>query len=839
MEVIDILIKLLKLELVTNAYRLKFIDEYSDKIIDEDFLTTTISTLNELSLKTDELSKKQLIAICALLWTYRKKQWDGLKNYLILFLSRAGFGPSSIMIDSDYSFVDKQFSFGENLMNQFAVTLAQVNNEIQVGKSIFLLSDFQKDIWESIEKHSLLGISAPTSAGKSFLILLKAIDLILKKNGVVVYVVPTLSLVSQVTTDFRKLLDNFELVDYSLETTYNNSAATQDSIYILTQEKAIAAFSQSENPFKNIRLLVIDEIQNVEKVADSDDQRSKVLYDLMIELRNSSVIDHIIISGPRIIKIDELGTNVFGINSEKKETDASPVLNLTYSISKKKEEYFFNVYSDLLEKSQQIKITNKDTIQGYGKVQYNDNYLDYLGDFLSNFGDDESTLIFSPTSTTCNKMAAHIAKSMPIKDFDYLIDLSAFISSTVHPMFTMVETIQKGVAYHHGKLPFHVRVLVEDGIRKKNIKTIICTTTLLQGVNLPVQNIIIRNPNLFIAKKETSSKLSNYEIANLRGRAGRLLKDFIGRTYILDELSFKENDMKQLELFKDSSKELQVGYGKKYQAHKDKIDKDLAENVGSTIDNQDYSFLTTYLRQTVLRYGLFSQIYLGRVGIVLSDAEMGKIFDSLSSLEVTKAICAKNRYWDPIDLNSLYHKRNLFILPSSPGETGLSYRIKSLLLLIKDNFPIYYYKYFGVNNVFRSDGIEIDRILQSCILSENWLKEKSLAEIFSDRFYDSSEKIDETINFVQNKISYGLPLLLKPLYDIKEPEGMFTRFIELGAYKPLTRKLIELSIPRETAIYLSNNFQFNNIDNKHELISQLRKIRNNLSYWYKIQLTTL
>ena len=196
-----------------------------------------------------------------------------------------------------------------------------------------------------------------------------------------VYVVPTLSLVSQVISDFRKLLDDFQLIDYTLETTYNNTSATPNSIYVLTQEKAIAAFSQSENPFGSIRLLVIDEIQNVEKVADSDDQRSKVLYDLMIELRNSSQIDHIIISGPRIIKIDELGANVFGINSEKKETDASPVLNLTYSISKKKEDYYFNVYSDLLEKSQQIKITNKESIQGYGKVQYNDNYLDYLSNF--------------------------------------------------------------------------------------------------------------------------------------------------------------------------------------------------------------------------------------------------------------------------------------------------------------------------------------------------------------------------------------------------------------------------------------------------------------------------
>ncbi|MBK6364462.1 MAG: hypothetical protein IPF52_13575 [Saprospiraceae bacterium] len=65
--------------------------------------------MNELSIKTDEQSKKQLIAICALLWTYRKKEWDGLKNYLILFLSRAGFGPSSIMIDSEYSFSENQF----------------------------------------------------------------------------------------------------------------------------------------------------------------------------------------------------------------------------------------------------------------------------------------------------------------------------------------------------------------------------------------------------------------------------------------------------------------------------------------------------------------------------------------------------------------------------------------------------------------------------------------------------------------------------------------------------------------------------------------------------------
>lgn len=839
MEPKEILTKLLYLELHTNARRLKLIEANSNEQIDEAFLIDAISVLNELSIRADEISKKQLIAISALLWTYRRQEWDGLKSYLILFLSRAGFGPSAAMIDSEYSFSDKQFSFSGSLINQFAVTVAQIENEIKVGDRIFLISDFQKDIWDAIESNSLTGISAPTSAGKSFLILLKAIDLIQKKSGTVVYVVPTLSLVSQVASDFRRLLDDFQLVDYTLETTFNYASATQNSIYILTQEKAIAAFSQSEKPFGNIRLLVVDEIQNVEKVADSDDQRSKVLYDLMIELRNSSQIDHIIVSGPRIINIDELGENIFGINSAKRETDASPVMNITYSISAKKKDYFFNIYSDLLDRSLQVKITKKDSIYGYGKVQYNDNYLEYLSRFLRGFGKDESTLVFSPTSTTCNKIASSLARKMLYRDDEFLNDLAEFISSTVHPLFTMVETIPKGVAYHHGKLPFHVRVLVEDGIRRKSIKTIVCTTTLLQGVNLPVQNIIIRNPNLYVANRGASIKLTNYEIANLRGRAGRLLKDFVGRTYILDELSFKESETKQLELFKDSSKELKVGYGRQYENYKEKINRDLLNEVGSTIENQDYSFITTYLRQTVLRFGIHSQVHLGRVGIVLSDSELRSVFELLSKLEVPKSICAKNRYWDPIDLNRLFLKRDLFRLPTNASESSLSYRIKSLLQTLSGNFPTYYDRYFGVENSIGKDGRERDALLRYCILAEDWLKEKTLASIFSSKYYDSSDKIDETISFVQNKISYGLPLLLKPLYDMKEPESMFPRFIELGAYKPSTRKLIELSIPRETAIFLSNKFSFSNIENKQDLIEQLRRIKTSLSYWHKIQLTII
>ena len=50
-------------------------------------------------------------------------------------------------------------------------------------------------------------------------------------------------------------------------------------------------------------------------------------------------------------------------------------------------------------------------------------------------------------------------------------------------------------------------------------------------------------------------------MANLRGRAGRLLKDYIGRTFVMDEDEFIDSEgYEQLELFEDVTKELPSGY---------------------------------------------------------------------------------------------------------------------------------------------------------------------------------------------------------------------------------------------------------------------------------------
>ena len=65
---------------------------------------------------------------------------------------------------------------------------------------------------------------------------------------------------------------------------------------MFTQEKAISAFSQSESPFNDIRALVVDEVQNIERVANDDDQRAKTLYDFLIDFRLDNNPDKIIIN---------------------------------------------------------------------------------------------------------------------------------------------------------------------------------------------------------------------------------------------------------------------------------------------------------------------------------------------------------------------------------------------------------------------------------------------------------------------------------------------------------------------------------------------------------------
>lgn len=821
--------KLLKIELHHIAYKLGFISKNIEPLSITD-LYECIAQIDEISRIPTDQNKKMLMTMASLLWEYRNKEWDGLREILIVALSRAGFSPSTILLDESYA--DGVYSDFESYFNKINTTIYQMRTSISIGDKVFLLTAFQHGIWEKYKKVSSLGISAPTSAGKSFVILLIIAETIRNQQGQIVYIVPTLSLVSQVSCDIRNTLKVFQMSNVRIMTSFNQSENIENCIYVLTQEKASAAFSQIDKPFKNLLLLVVDEIQNIERVADQGDQRAKTLYDVIMDFRHECFPKKTIISGPRIEGIKKLAEGLFGeVNTAEEETKSSPVTNITYAICKTKSGYILKQYSDVIKRPHSLPIASFPDVNGFGESRYSDDFHKYLSQIIARLGSDRN-IIFSPTSDQSRKTAAALARifeqtSSPNENGD-IKSLAKYIEDTIHKEYDLIKTIKQGVAYHHGKMPMNVRFCIEHAIREKMIQNVICTTTLMQGVNLPAQNVIMRTPYLSINKKSgVHPMLTNYEIANLRGRAGRLLKDTIGRTIVLEENSF-EQDSKQETLFADEEKSLNSGYGDKYYKHESDI-VNILKNGERCVVNSEFAFLVAYIRQTILRYKFKSKDRLSVVGIEFDHDLIEEVLKTMSSLHVSKQVCFKNRYWDPFDLNEIKKYELQFKLPLSAAERNISNTLKNVLIQLSKIVPHQYSKQLGDLK---------DGALQSLsIASEKWMKEEPLHKILNTKYFDSSDKIESEITRLQNVVSYGIPLLLKPVYDIVAPESMFLRYIEIGAYKPFTRKIIEMGLPRETAISIVNMHiasQKNEISYS-EIIAELIRIKPKLSYWEKVQ----
>lgn len=124
-----------------------------------------------------------------------------------------------------------------------------------------------------------------------------------------------------------------------------------------------------------------------------------------------------------------------------------------------------------------------------------------------------------------------------------------------------------------------------------------------------------------------------------------------------------------------------------------------------------------------------------------------------------------------------------------------------------------------------------------------------MKNILNDKRYEGKEgcdNIDEIIELLENAISFGIPLLLKPVFDIKNPDSSVLACMQTGAFNVATRTMIEMGIARETAIYLFQNILFNvDLSNKEkdeiEMVIRtiIREKYEKLPYWIKVQVEFL
>jgi DEAD/DEAH box helicase len=735
---------------------------------------------------------QQLLAsltIAGLLWEYKREEWKALPAYLTSILTRMGLGPSAASLLS----VGGKFASTGSLITDLINTSAILPYEVKVASKPILLTRQQYEMWKGLEDNPIYGISAPTSAGKSFILTLKIVDLISRFGGSVVYVVPTVSLIGQVSHDIKRALKDYDIQGYSVAQGVSPDifAEANRIIYVLTQERALSAFGHAENPFGKVTMLVIDEVQNLERMGEEDQERSHILYESIQEFREQAHPRRIAICGPRVKNMEQLIQELFGVPGKALNITLPPVLNITHSFLSTREGWQLRTHSNMLDAPLSLPIQLQNMPKPGGKL-YDDKFMSFLMRIHISLREDGGVLIFAPTPPQAKKIASYLgavaSDEVTITDAN---SLDTYLAETIHPLYSLAGLVRNRIGYHHGQVPIHARLAIEIAFKEKELSTIICTTTLLQGVNLPAKYLIARNPNLFVQQKEGSAVLSGYEFANLRGRAGRLMKEFIGKAIVLDETAFPETDEY---LGSDAHKEIKAGYWEQFRDHRNEVLASLLESEEMEA-SEKHERVTLYIRHIILKYGASAKARLAGIGIALSDNEFSVIVEGLAVLQPLRDVCVQCPNWDPfiiLKLSKLIREENWPPLPSNPMSGELFENLLTLLANMKQNLPTQYDKHIGNSS----------RVRWIATLAGKWARESPLHDILHG--CDSEDQIDGTLRIIFKICGHKLRRILEPVVLIQTPENPILISIEMGAYSPQVRRLMELGVPREVAIRIRN-----------------------------------
>ena len=214
--------------------------------------------------------------------------------------------------------VEKQYLKPDYENNySIALKLQKYNSDFEhtilVKDQPISLNRFQKDVYDVHRTNETISISAPTSAGKSFILCTIILEQLLEEKKNIVYLVPTRALISQVESDLRKLIKTNQLeqvVDISTVPPQDDIEQNKSNVFVFTQERL--HWFLIGNASTVIDLLVIDEAHKIE-----DGNRGILLQQKIEEvvLKNPSV--KVYFSSPYTSNPEILLDNV--LNSSKKD----------------------------------------------------------------------------------------------------------------------------------------------------------------------------------------------------------------------------------------------------------------------------------------------------------------------------------------------------------------------------------------------------------------------------------------------------------------------------------------------------------------------------------------
>ncbi len=127
----------------------------------------------------------------------------------------------------------------------------------------------------------------------------------------------------------------------------------------------------------------------------------------------------------------------------------------------------------------------------------------------------------STAASVCEKAADIIARGAPLtlpSDFSNTQEVERLTHLHVENLGANAPASQSaahGIFSHHGNTPHGIRLAVEHAMRDDLVRFVVCTSTLAQGVNLPIRYLIVTSVY------QGMERIKVRDFHNLIGRAGR------------------------------------------------------------------------------------------------------------------------------------------------------------------------------------------------------------------------------------------------------------------------------------------------------------------------------
>ncbi len=770
--------------------------------------------------------------------------------------------------------LESKFDFGDLL--SLELLYQRQDKIISTSSSSYLVTEFQKTLWRKLFLDNNIAISAPTSSGKSFIIKQYLIEkFIVTKKFHALYIVPSRALINQVSEEFRRELNDKEV---DIKTAYideeseisNIKRKIKKTLYILTPERCIKLLlADRENKIK-LNFIFIDEIQGVE-----DDQgRGATFENVFEDLSNQFKKAKIVTAGPNINKPDKTFKELFYRDSDSIQTSLSPVIQLKKIVRPLSEFKIDIIYRDGINSSQVFSVDTNYNSLSFFKRESNGKILQEVVNLIA---PNDLNLIYCNRGDYSETWAREFQGSKEkIKKTKRIKELISFLKDEFNSKYYLIDCIKKGIAFHHGKLPDIIRKEVEELFQIGEIESLFCTSTLLEGVNLPANNLFILTP------KKNIDELSDFEFGNLIGRAGRLNKSLYGTIYFIEKPDYKG---KRIEDYYDADykKEIKTFSSKSLPIYDfEHLSKSIHEieefkNNGKKdyVKTSKQKQITLFIRNKYVKSKIEIFKYLKRKGLseVVINKSLKVLSGQLDDLSIPKSIISENQSIDPILQNELYLElknnsiKNWVITPNSILEKR---RKKEMVeMLPNEEKPMFWQLltiFEGLDSIFNinSEIFERYRIgsVNSTVMAihaTTWLQGLSFKELIDNdlKYYSTDERVPinerldpndaKDVNNLINRIikinssvvTFVLVKYTKLLVDIldiilseeeKERYKMTLGLplaLELGTRDKNVKKLISSGISRTVAIKVAKKY-----------VSSLSKVdRENLDIikWLSIQ----